>query len=322
MSSLATIDVFTLGESMLRLNAPLGTRLEATDHLEVHVAGSEANVAVALARLGRSVSWFSRLPEGPLGRKISGELARHGVDISRVRLVPETRLGIFYTEVNPSPHRVTALYDRRESAAAQMTMDDVPWDHVDRVRLVHLSGITPALSPSCRELAQELIARVGRSGQLRSIDVNYRAKLWTAAEARSCLEPMISGIDLLIVSREDAGDVFAAFGEPEEVLFTLTELSGARNVVVTLGREGAAWRSPTDQGRAPGVAATVVDRIGAGDAFAAGVIDGLLDDDLERGVRYGVAMGALALATKGDMLLASRAEIEGLVGGAGRTTDR
>jgi 2-dehydro-3-deoxygluconokinase len=141
-----SFDVVTVGEAMLRLSVAPGTRLETAEAFDVHVAGSEANVAVALARLGRKVAWLSGLPEGPLGRRVANALTGQGVDISHVRWVPNARLGIFYVEMALAPRRVTTVYDRLDSPAARMSVDDFPWSVVGESRLVHVSGITPALS--------------------------------------------------------------------------------------------------------------------------------------------------------------------------------
>lgn len=315
-------EIVTVGEAMLRLSVPPGTRLETAHSFDVHVAGSEANVSVALARLGRSVAWLSSLPEGPLGRKVSTELAGHGVDISHVRWVPDARLGIFYVELTLPPRRVTTVYDRRDSPAAKMSPSDFPWSVVAESRLVHVSGITPALSSSCRQLCEELAARARGSDVAFSLDVNYRAKLWGVDEARSCLESLATGADLLIVGREDARDVFDLQGEPEAVLSGLVERTGAHHLVLTLGRDGAAFHTPTGTGVVPGVPATIVDRLGAGDAFTAGVIDGFLAGDLERGVRFGTAMGSLALGSAGDQVITTVTEIEDVLRGGGRAVDR
>jgi 2-dehydro-3-deoxygluconokinase len=154
------------------------------------------------------------------------------------------------------------------------------------------------------------------------LDVNYRAKLWGVEEARSCLGTLASGADLLLVGREDARDIFGLEGDPKAILSDLVEHTGAHNVIVTLGSDGAAFYSPDRSGLVPGVSVTVVDRLGAGDAFAAGVIDGFLASDLERGVRYGTAMGSLALGMNGDQLLTTKAEIEEVLGGSDRAVDR
>ncbi|MBA3431342.1 MAG: sugar kinase, partial [Actinobacteria bacterium] len=246
----------------------------------------------------------------------------HGVDISHVRWVPDARLGIFYLELTPPPRRVTTVYDRRNSPAAKMSPSDFPWSVVAESRLVHVSGITPALSPSCRQLCEELAARARGSGVAFSLDVNYRAKLWGVDEARSCLESLASGADLLIVGREDARDVFGCEGEPEAVLNGLVARTGAHHLVLTLGGNGAAFRSPTGTGMVAGVPATIVDRLGAGDAFTAGVIHGFLAGDLEQGVRIGTAMGSIALGITGDQVITTMAEIDEVLGGSGRAVDR
>jgi 2-dehydro-3-deoxygluconokinase len=317
-----SFEVVTVGEAMLRMSVPPGTRLETARAFDVHVAGSEANVAVALARLGRKVAWLSSLPEGPLGRMVSAALTGQGVDVSHVHWVPDARLGIFYVELTLPPRRVTTVYDRRDSPAAHMSASDFPWSVVDESQLVHISGITPALSPSCRRLCEELAVRTRESGVAFSLDVNYRAKLWGVEEARSCLESLASSADLLIVGREDVRDIFALDGEPEAILNGLVERTGARHVVLTLGSNGAAFYSPQASGVVPGVPATIVDRLGAGDAFTAGVIDGFLAGELERGVRFGTAMGSLALGIRGDQVITTVAEIEEVLRGGGRSVDR
>ncbi|HKZ18880.1 MAG TPA: sugar kinase [Acidimicrobiia bacterium] len=315
-------EIVTVGEAMLRLSVPPGIRLEAAHSLDIHVAGSEANVSVALARLGRSVAWVSRLPEGPLGRRVASALGGQGVDLSHVSWLPNTRLGIFYVELSLPPRRVSTIYDRRDSAASQMSVDNFPWSVLDGTRLVHISGITPALSPSCQELSQQLAVRARDSGVAFSLDVNYRAKLWGINEARTCLVKLASEADLLLVGREDARDIFGLEGAPETVLSGLVEQTRAVNVVLTLGSDGAVFQSPNANGVVPAVPVTVVDRLGAGDAFAAGVVHGFLDGDVGRGVELGTAMGSLALGTTGDQLISGLAEIEDVLRGSGRAVDR
>ncbi|HJQ95848.1 MAG TPA: sugar kinase [Acidimicrobiia bacterium] len=315
-------EVVTVGEAMLRLSVPPGIRMEAAQTLDVHVAGSEANVAVALARLGRSVAWVSRLPEGPLGRRVAIALRGQGVDLSHVTWLPDARLGIFYVELALPPRRVTTVYDRRDSPASQMSVESFPWSVLEGSRLVHISGITPALSASCRELSEEIAVRTRAAGVAFSLDVNYRAKLWGIDEARSCLTSLATEADLLIVGQEDARDIFGLEGAPESVLSDLVKRTRAVNVVLTVGSNGAAFHSPQASGVVPAVPVTVVDRLGAGDAFAAGVIDGFLAADLSHGVTLGTAMASLALGTTGDHLMSGLAEIEEALRGSGRSVDR
>jgi 2-dehydro-3-deoxygluconokinase len=315
-------DVVTAGEALLRLSVPAGSGLESERSLAVHVAGAEANFAVALARLGHRVAWVSRLPANTLGRRVAHTLTGNGVDLSHVDWEDGGRLGTYFVELNAPPRPVSVLYDRKDSSASHLSPDDVPIDAIAESGVAYLSGITPALSESCRRAASAMAAAARESAALWCVDVNYRAKLWSPDVARSHLEPLVSGADLLICTREDAADVFDIEGAPMEVLDALEAATGAARVVVTLGADGAVWKDNDGKGAVPAVPATIVDRLGAGDAFAAGVIDGLLDGDLQRGVAQGVVLGALALGTDGDQVATSREELETLLASEGRRVDR
>jgi 2-dehydro-3-deoxygluconokinase len=307
---------------MLRLSVPVGSPLEETGVLSLHVAGAEANTAIALAQLGRSVSWISALPDGPLGRRVGRELQANGVDISKVQWVPGARMGVYYVELACPPQPVSVVYDRAGSAASAMAPEDFPFEMIETVRVVHLTGITPALSEGCRRLALELAERV-RAGQRRlTVDVNYRAKLWGLDDARICLTELALGADLVTLTREDARDVFNLIGEPAEVAARARKNLDAETVVLTSGEEGSVWDSVAGSGRVEAIPTVVVDRLGAGDAFMAGVIDGLLDDDLEGGLHTGTALASLALGTHGDHVVTTRTEVERLLDGRTRSVDR
>lgn len=315
-------DVVTLGEAMLRLWVPPGRRLETTAELAVSSAGAEANVAVALARMGRSVAFLSRLPDSPLGRRVVNDLRSHGVDTTHVAMVPGARMGTYYVEANVSPLPTTVVYDRVGSAAAGLTAADVPWEVVEAARLVHVSGITPALSPSCRDVTRELVTRARGAGAAVTVDVNYRAKLWNPAEAAAVLEPLCAAATVVILTREDAATLFGLIGSDREVATAARERFGVDHLVLTCGADGAVLDDDSGVEAVAAVPAEVVDRIGSGDAFAAGVIHGLLDGDVLAGVRIGVAMAALTLGTVGDQFLATPAEVEAVLAGEQTRPDR
>ena len=317
-------DLVTLGEAMLRLWVPQGERVETAPSYRVTVAGAEANVAMAAARLGLSSAWLSRLPDNPLGRRAAREIAAHGVDVSGVAWDPDGRMGTYFVELSAPPRPISVVYDRAGSAAAAMTPDDVAWGVVEAARCVQISGITPALSTSARETAEAFVTRARRSGVPVVVDVNHRARLWPAAEAGPVVAGLCEGATLVIATAEDCRDLFDITGTPTEAATALAGVVGARWTVVTAGSEGAAWHGPDGAGAAPGHdGAGELDRIGAGDAFCAGAAWGLLSGDVPTGVRRGLAMAALKMGILGDQLVVSPSEIEALLDeGGGREVGR
>lgn len=310
-----TYDLVTLGEAMLRFSVRAGERLEDASAYRVDVAGSEANVAIAAARAGLSVAWLSRLPESPLGRRAAREIAAHGVDVSHVVWDGSHRMGTYFIELSVPPRPVSVLYDRADSAATAITPDDIDWAVVEDARAVHLTGITPALSPAARLTTMETARRARQGGAKVIVDVNYRSRLWPPDEAAQVIGELCTLATTVIVTTEDARDLFAATGLSPEVAAALRQTMGVDAVIVTQGAEGAAWETAEESGEAPGYPAEVIDRIGAGDAFAAGVIIGLLGDGIAAGVRRGLAMAALKLGIRGDQLVVSQEEIDTVLQG-------
>ena len=144
--------IATLGEALLRLSAPFGERLEDARSLDLHIGGSEANVAFALAQIGLASSWTSVLPRNPLGRKVASTLASGGVDLATVVWQDGGRLGTYFIELGSHPRRTDVVYDRIGSAMSLATPDLFDWDQICQARLLHLSGITTALSPGCAQV--------------------------------------------------------------------------------------------------------------------------------------------------------------------------
>ena len=307
-------DLTTFGETMLRLSVPEGERLERVRQLDVWPGGAESNVAAAVARMGFRVAWVSALPRSPLGRRVERAIHAEGVDTSGVIWTEDGRVGTYFVEFAPPPRRIEVVYDRKDSAAARMTSAQIDWSSLLDTRMLHFTGITPGLSPACLALAAAACKRARAAGVLLSIDVNYRAKLWPPAAASAALLPLLRQADLVICGRADAATLWDLRGEPEDVLRELQALTTARSVVLTLGEDGAIATTPADHlldQRA--IPCEVVDRIGAGDAFSAGLLCGLLEGSLAAGMRYGAAMSAHKLTTYGDMLTATRDEILALL---------
>src|ERR1043166_4798873 len=211
-------DLLTCGETLLRLSPPGLQRLEQAHLFETGIGGSELNVGCVLARLGRRVAWVSRLPEGPLGRIVDGEARRHGVDTRHVRWVEGARLGLMFFEPGPAPRHARVISAPQHSAAAALAFEYAPWEALIAASArVHLSGITPALGPSCRALVVHLAQLAHTAGKKVSYDLNYRATLTTPEEARAVLDAIAPCIDLFVVAERDAQQVLGFAEEAEHL---------------------------------------------------------------------------------------------------------
>lgn len=315
-------EVSSIGETMLRLSVPAGRRLSDAQSLDVEVGGAESNVLVALSRLGRRCSWLSRLPDHALGDAVLRAIRADGVDVAAVRRVAGERLGTYFLEYATPPRAIQVIYDRADSAAAAMTPEDIAWEHLLDTRVLHLTGITAALSESCYQTVQQAIRRARERGVVVSFDVNYRAKLWSAQEAGRRLLPLIAEADVLLCKSADAAALFDCRGEPLEQMRALAALGRAGAVYCTYGAGGAALLEGATFTQQPAVPVTIVDRIGSGDAFAAGVLDGILDGDARDGLRRGVALAAIALSQHGDRVLTSRPELDAVLAQEGHDVKR
>jgi 2-dehydro-3-deoxygluconokinase len=323
-------DFMSLGESMLRLSVPTGRRLDDTRMLDMELAGAESNVSVALARLGWHTGWVSRMPDHALANAILRALRSDGVDVSAVKCVPDERLGTYFIEYATLPRSTQVIYDRANSAASRMTVADIDWEYLLNTRVLHLTGITAALSDNCYAVLLEAIRRARSANVMVSFDVNYRAKLWTTAIAGEKLRPLIAEADILLCKGADASALFGCEGEPRQLMHNLKALTGARAIYCTFGEEGAALLSGDEFVTQPALPVQIVDRIGSGDAFAAGVLDGWLAGDapaaktaaLHEGLRRGVALAAIALSQFGDRVLSSREELNSMLASERRDISR
>lgn len=221
-------DVTTLGEMLLRFSVPSGERLEQATHLDLYPAGAEANVVTLLARLERRTRWIGALPNNPLGKLAVSALRVAGVDTRKVVWSESRRLGTYYVEFGEGPRGIQVTYDRAYSCAAHLRTDQIDWDSLLDTRLLHLTGITPALSPSCREIAIEALGQAKERRIPVCFDINYRQKLWSETDARESLSPLIEGVELLFCSHADATRVFQCTGTMKELAHEMLERSWAR----------------------------------------------------------------------------------------------
>lgn len=311
-SNVTDFDVITLGESMWRLSPPGFQRLETTQRLDINVAGAESNVAAALARLGKRVAWWSRLPDNPPGHHVANTLRMLGVDVSGVAW-GGARLGTYYVEFGSHPRPAQITYDRENSSASQMSPDDFDWSKL-RARWLHVTGITPALSESCRATVQRAIQEARAGGVKIAFDVNYRGKLWTWDEARLVYDELASMADVVITAERDAVSLLGEKQPTEHLARALHERWNGATVVVTAGTNGATAFDGRALAHADAFDVNIVDRVGAGDAFDAGLLCGLLEEQpLESALRFGCAVAALKLTMPGDMAIVTRAEVNTLL---------
>jgi len=320
-------DVVSFGETMLRLSAPEGVRLEEADTLHVYVAGTESNTLACLSRLNLKTTWISALPENPSGQRVVTELRRHGVDTTHVIWTgSDGRLGIFYAEEAPDPLGLQVYYDRADSAVALVDPESVNYAVVDGTRLLHLTGITPALSERTREVYTRFLLRARDKGIPLSFDVNYRSKLWSANEAATGIEEACRQASILFCTRADAAELWGFSGSAESVLRQIAQRFAGnhtnKTLVLTLGHEGSAQLQGDAYSAEPAFPMQGNARFGSGDAFAAGYIYAYLDGQLYREMReehgvtalaFGNGLAALKRCIAGDIAIITPQEVRALL---------
>lgn len=325
-------DVVTFGEAMVRLSPPSFRRLEQTSSLDVFVGGAELNTAVGLARLGRKASWVSRLTNNPLGRLIANRAREAGVETGDVLWTDDDRVGLYFLEFGAAPRASSVLYDRKDAAIAAIKPDMIAWPKVfSGARWFHVTGITPALSAGAAETTRAALSAARGAGLQTSIDLNYRAKLWSTAEAGKWMTAFMPLCDVLITTEEDAERVFGITGANfEEVAEKLARRFDLKMVAITLRVNPLVWKNDWtailyhrgEVLRASSYDVEIVDRLGAGDSFAAGLIHGLLDGDPQKALDWGVAASAIKHSIPGDFAWITPQEVESLLKGGGLRISR
>jgi len=310
-------DVLTLGETMTRLSPPSYGVIGQSEALDLRIGGAESNVAIALARLGVRCAWLSRVTDNPLGRRMVGEISAQGVDTSHVIWVDEGRVGTYFIEYGQGARVTSVIYDRADSAITGLCPEEIRWDVVAQARLVHLTGITVALSDSCERVVDMMVDRARAAGAEVSFDVNYRSKLWSPNRALERLKPIMAKTDIVFVSSRDAEVLFGSPPDSEGMARHLSGMFPRQAIVITMGSAGAVciWRGRVHSGK--GLSTVAIDRFGGGDAFAAGYLFAHINGkDPALCLRYGDALAGIKRSIPGDMARTGRDELHGLVGPA------
>ncbi|HEV8693208.1 MAG TPA: sugar kinase [Lysobacter sp.] len=327
--------VVCFGELLLRLSAPGHETLLQSPHLVVHVGGAEANVAVSLARMGHHASMVSTVADNALGEASVGELRRHGVDTRHVR-TQAGRMGLYFLSQGAMHRPSEVLYDRANSAFVAATQYD--WDAVlQDAAWLHLSGVSPALGPATADATIAAARAARRLGVKVSFDGNFRSKLWQAwnGDAAGILRQVFAEADVLFADHRDIAVVlgadptemseggvaqaaqraFAAFPHLQWLTCTLRQQHSVdwhRLSAIAIARDGRRFDAPGYELQG------IVDRIGTGDAFAAGVLHGLISElSPEAMLHFGLGAACLKHSVPGDFNLVGRDEVQAFVSQTG-----
>ena len=321
-------DVVTFGETMIRLSPPDTKRLEQAKTMDLHVGGSESNVAVAISRLGLNTTFVTRLTNNPLGQMVINKIREHGVDVSHIDLTENHRIGKYFLELGANPRPSSVIYDRENSAISNIQEGMVDWESVfESGKLFHTSGITPALSTSAKVVTEEAMKEAKRAGLKVSVDLNYRSKLWSQEEAKECMTKLMDYTDILVTTEEDTERVFDIVGDSySEVAEKLADEFDFEVVAITLRDNISMWRNDwTAIAYKDGeiyedmtYELELVDRVGGGDSFTAGFLYGYLTGGAKKGIKFGNATSAIKQTNPGDINWCTHEEVKSLAEGDGR----
>jgi len=329
--------VVTFGELMLKLSPVSYQRFVQATLMKLEYAGAEANVAVSLANFGLDSVFVSKLPNNDFGKAAINAIRHYGVDTEKVVRGGE-RIGIYFAEKGASQRPSKVIYDRKGSAIACATITDFDWNSIfEGVHWFHFTGITPSLSDSLATICLEACKMAKTKGITISCDLNYRRKLWTHQHAREVMTKLCQYVDICIANEEDAADVFGIKAKNSDVnkgiineqsyglvAQELQRQFGFQKVAITLRESISAsdnkWSAILYDGAhvytSRKFAIHLVDRIGSGDSFGAGLIYGLSHyDDLQKALDFAVAASCMKHTIEGDFNLVSVAEVEDLING-------
>ena len=334
--------VITLGEIMLRLSTPGNERFIQADEFDVCYGGGEANVAVSLANFGYDTEFVTAVPDQAIGECAVAALRKYNVGTKYIARCGD-RLGIYFLESGSAMRASNVIYDRAGSSIATVSYDRFDFEKIFKdADWFHFTGITPAISDSAAALAKQALIAAKKAGVTVSVDLNFRKKLWTSEKAKSVMTDLMQYVDVCIGNEEDAekvlgfkaSDTDVTKGELnlagyEEVFNAMADAFGFKYIISSLRQSCSAsnngWSACIMDGKTREFyhsrtysVTPIVDRVGGGDSFAAGVICGLLDDrGMKEALEFGVAASALKHTIPGDFNHVTRKEVENLMGGDG-----
>lgn len=329
--------IVTFGEMMLRL-APIGyERFVQAKEFGAVYGGGEANVAVSLANYGKDVYFVTKLPKHEIGQAAVNELRRYGVDIQYITRGGE-RVGIYFCEKGSSQRPSKVIYDRAYSSISEARKEDFDWDEIMKdAEWFHFTGITPALGDNVADITMDAILAAKKAGATVSVDLNYRKKLWSTEKAGKVMERLVKHCDVVIANEEDAEKVFGIKAEGTDIMegtlsdegykrvsAELVSRFGLKYAAITLRESISAsdnkWSAMLYDGssfyKSKKYTIHIVDRVGGGDSFGAGLIYGLTSGyDMQKSLEFAVAASCLKHTIEGDANHVTTSEVESLMEG-------
>lgn len=321
----AEFDLISFGEVMLRLSPPNKEKISQSEVFEKNCGGSEFNVASGAANLGIRSAIVTKLPKNKMGHFIARRI-RYGTVSDDYVVWDDSdtkRLGIYYYESGVFPRKSAVVYDRAASSVCSLKLSEIPDEIYGKTRIFHISSISLALGEQLRQTAIEVIKRMKESGVAISFDVNYRAALWSEEEARELIKTILPLVDILFVSEETSRRMMQKEGSLDEIMKSYADEYGCR-IVATTRREVV---SPTKHNFGSRIYfdgkfyeephyknIEVIDRVGSGDAYVAGMLYGILSGgSIEDSMAYGNALSAVKNTVLGDMSISSIDEVNSII---------
>ena len=322
-----SFDMMSFGEIMLRLSPPQNERMVRGEVFEKRAGGSELNVASGISLLGLRTGIISKLPANDLGTYIKNRVRFVGVsdDYLLYDSTPGARLGVYYYESGAHPRKPSIVYDRMYSSINNISLEEISGEVYTDARIFHTSGISLALSANTRAVAIELIKKFKAGGASISFDINYRANLWSEDEARETIQTVLPYVDILFISEETSRRMFRKTGDLRDIMKSYCAEYGVRIVATTqrtvispkihtfgsilYSREADAFYTEP-----PYENIDVVDRLGSGDAYVAGVLFGLLQyNDPRKALEFGNATSSVKNTIPGDLPSSDFKEIASII---------
>lgn len=309
------MDVVTLGETLYLINSPVRTSIDRASQARLSFAGAESNVAIGLARLGHSVRWLSAVGDDPFGRAIVKTLRGEGVDVSHAIIDPNASTAVMLRSQRAYAEP-EVFYYRTGSACSRLTGESFTTEALDDAEVLFISGITPALSEGCRELIVNLAKSARQHGRQVWFDPNYRSKLWSQYEFRATTTELLRSVDVVLTGMAE-GQMLTGGDTPADIANRLRDREPLR-VIIKAGAEGGfCFDAATEKHASAFALREIVDPIGAGDGFVAGVMSATLDGMLPTEcLLRGNAVGAMVCMAEGDWEgLPTRAELARFLSG-------